>query len=609
MKYLFYLLLLLPFTLFAQTNHRDTLNYSLVSYRYEASFNSIDSSKTKTLEINLDDFQNYLPFNHLGNVGQALAPIVYDKPSFKGFNYAINHHSGYYFTPENVKFYTARTPYSSLFYATGAKNEQVFKGTVSFNPKKRWNVSANFNRIRSDGFYARQNTNDNFINLTSNYSTRNNRYKLLLGFIYNGTKTLENGGLIPDTDTLNTSTGTRLVDADRRDFQRSIFVTQYINLGDRLGDSILGYQIVPKSRVKLSSKYVNNQANYYDGNPASGLYETIYTDSAQTFEKIINKSVENEVSWKRIARKQRGIKDMLGVELLAKHQYVTVRQNTIDAAFNNFSFGGGVYNTYSNHDFMWNVDYIQTLNGYNRGDYRISGNIVKSLDTNRKHIAIHAAIGSQSPDFIYNSYESNNFAWTNSFNSSNYSTVGIVYKGKANNFALGLDYSVENQALYFDTLAQAQQFEGKLNVLKAYVLKNITLGNWHLNNKITYQNISTSAVLRLPELFLEHSLYYGRPLFNNVMDFQTGVSLFYTSAYYASTYNPAMGTFYIQNATLLGGYPALNFFVNVQVKNTRVFIKVDHLNAGLMANEYQLSNEYPMNGRAFKFGLSWRFFD
>jgi hypothetical protein len=85
--------------------------------------------------------------------------------------------------------------------------------------------------------------------------------------------------------------------------------------------------------------------------------------------------------------------------------------------------------------------------------------------------------------------------------------------------------------------------------------------------------------------------------------------VFYTSAYYANAYMPATGQFYIQTEKKYGDYPFIDFFINAQIKTVRIFIKVDHLNSGLMGNYYMLTPHYPMSDRAFKFGISWRFFD
>jgi hypothetical protein len=93
------------------------------------------------------------------------------------------------------------------------------------------------------------------------------------------------------------------------------------------------------------------------------------------------------------------------------------------------------------------------------------------------------------------------------------------------------------------------------------------------------------------------------------MRIEIGASVFYTSAYYANSYMPATGQFYLQNQQKYGNYPFIDFFLNVRVQTVRVFIKIDHLNSGYSGTNYIMTPHYPVNERAFKFGVSWKFFD
>ena len=72
---------------------------------------------------------------------------------------------------------------------------------------------------------------------------------------------------------------------------------------------------------------------------------------------------------------------------------------------------------------------------------------------------------------------------------------------------------------------------------------------------------------------------------------------------------PATGQFYLQSQNKLGNYPFVDFFLNAKIKSVRVFVKVDHLNSGLMGNNYMITPHYPYNDRMYKIGISWRFWD
>ena len=65
----------------------------------------------------------------------------------------------------------------------------------------------------------------------------------------------------------------------------------------------------------------------------------------------------------------------------------------------------------------------------------------------------------------------------------------------------------------------------------------------------------------------------------------------------------------LQYDTKYGNYPFIDFFINTKIKAVRAFFKIDHLNSGWIGNKYQMTPNYPMNDRAFKLGISWRFYD
>lgn len=579
-----------------------TLFYYEHQFEFSDSVNYFDNS--------LNNFQNYLERGHLGNSGlpynNLFSPVISNEPEF---NYSKNNYSNYFSSPQNIKFFNTRTPFTDLFYVLGSKKEQIFKMTFSYNVKKNWNVTADFHRIRSEGFYPRQNTNDNFLIVSSNFKSNNNRYYFLASIIYNNVKNAENGGMLDDS--VISSTGVHLSSAKRSTLNQSIFFKQYLNFGERSADTSKFNSIIPKSRLILTSMIENNILKYEDADPLSGYYPTIYFDSTKTYDSTFNYKIENELAWKRLNNnKYRGFKDIFGATFSVKQQLITVRQNEMDTAFNNISAGAEFYNTYSKNKFWWNISGKYTLSGYNKENYYTSATFKKAIKDSLNVLILKAEMNSQSPDFIYNHYSSNHFKWNNNFQQSQTSCLGIHFSALKYHFALGANVTNYTNLLFYDFAARATQYKVPVNVMTAFIKKEITLYNWHLNNKVIYQYVPEGiTAIRLPEYVLEHSLYYSTGMFKDVMNIQIGASLFYTSAYYANAYMPATALFYLQNEKKQGNYPFVDFFLNAQIKSVRIFFKIDHLNSGMAGSNYSLTPNYPMNTRAFKLGISWRFYD
>jgi hypothetical protein len=72
---------------------------------------------------------------------------------------------------------------------------------------------------------------------------------------------------------------------------------------------------------------------------------------------------------------------------------------------------------------------------------------------------------------------------------------------------------------------------------------------------------------------------------------------------------PSTGQFYEQTYKKIGNYPFIDVFLNMSVKQARMFVKVAHANAGLAGNTYYSAPGYPAADRTFIFGVSWIFFN
>jgi hypothetical protein len=616
MKILVFFLLLSTFgfsensdTLIFQKNKNSTIFFKSESFGNLDSINYIDMA--------LDNFQKSPNRNYLGNSGAADVGL-FNNYTFSqlGFNYSKNNFKNYFYTKENLKFFQTHTPYTDLFYLAGSKREQQFNMTFSHNVKENWNIAVNFFRIRSEGFYLRQKTNDNFISLTSNYRSKDNRYVILFGIMYNYVQNNENGGISNDSLFENGAIldkkllDINLQNANRANLNRSFFINQYFNFGKKTGDSLTNAIVNPYSRLLLSTLYEDNLLEYKDSNPTNDFYYNVFYDSISTYDSTYNLKFENELSWNRLDnKKHRGFRDLIGVGFSAKDQFIRVKQRDIDTTFNNIIFGGELYNMYSNRAFWWRFRVKYDLFGYNKNDYDLSASFKKMLFDSLATVAFNFSSHNYSPDFMYVNYSSNHFRWRNSFqkileNGADLNFSIVKYKF---NFAIG--YKEYTNSVYFDNYAVSRQYQGKVPVFSADLYKNFSFFNWHLNNSIRYQNVPDSTIIRLPKLVLEHSLFYENSLLKKALIIQIGASLFFVSEYYSNAYMPATAQFYLQDDKKYGNYPFIDFFINAKIKSVRMFFKIDHLNSGWMGNKYQITPGYPMNDRAFKLGISWRFDD
>lgn len=605
MKKILLLFLLFTHTVFAANN--DSLKvpkkvfplkyYTVNQFEYADSVSYLDNS--------LLDFQNYFPRNTLGNTGLAFNDFIYKTNTSFGFNYGKNNFENYFYTPSTLKFYNTRIPYTDLFAVFGAKKEQVFKMTLSYNIKKNWNITANFSRIKSIGFYEKQKTDHTFLALSSNYKTVNNRYMLLASAAFNRIKNEENGGFEKDTNVVGDVFNEVLRSAKNFVSNNNLFLKQYLNLGYRVNDTS---PIIPTSRFILTSFADEQSLKFVDTDPNDGHYDHYYyalntNDTSNVFK------LENELAWKRVDNLKRRWTDAIGIGASVKNQFVHVQQRKIDTTFNNFLVGAELSNLFSKNKFWWKLNASYGVKGYNKDDYAYSLVATKAFRDSLTRFTVNLKTTEHAPDFIYNEYATNHFKWTNQFEKVKEQTVAANLLINKYDLALGVNFTAYTNVLYFDTAALAQQYKGTVQVFSVVLKKNITFHNWHLNNKINYQLVPDSSVIRVPKFILQHALYYENDLFKNAMRLQIGFSVFYNTAYYANAFMPTNGQFYLQNKKEYGNYPIIDFFINAKIKVVNIFFKIDHLNSGFMGTNYTLTPNYFINTRAFKVGVSWKFWD
>jgi hypothetical protein len=607
----FFIIFLFPALLSAQDNDSVNLRTNHITSFFTAG--QFETDSVSYVNSSLSGFQNYLPHNHLGNAGLAIQPLIFSTiPSAFGFHYAPNHFRDYFYSSSDPLFFNTHSPFTDLRYIFGSKQEQSFKGTFSYNVKKNWNITANFFRIRSEGFYLKQGTNDNFITFSTNYRSKTNRYCLLAAITYNYVQNAENGGIRDDSVFENSGNSDKklmeinLQSAKMSFLQRNIFIRQYLNFGKKENDSSA---IIPGSRLILSSSLEDNLFRYKDEDPLSGFYSGIYHDSSSTNDSAYHFMLDNKLSWKRTDdQRHRGFADWFGIGVSIQHQLMKVKQWEIDSTFSNMIAGAELYNTYSKNKIWYSLSGNYCFSGYNENDILLQGSVKEGLKDSTASISLHFSSFEHAPDFIYHRYSSNHFTWNKELEKTKTSSAGVNFTSGKYRLAAGADISSIENPVYFDNFGIARQYIGTIPVVSAYLKKDFTLYNWHLDNAVNYQDVPDSTVIRLPQLVLQHSFYYEGSI-KKIMRIQLGASVYFTSAYYADAYMPATAQFYLQSEKKYGNYPFMDVFLNARVKTVRIFIKVDHLNSGWTKNTYMLTPHYPMNGRAFKLGISWRFYD
>ena len=218
---------------------------------------------------------------------------------------------------------------------------------------------------------------------------------------------------------------------------------------------------------------------------------------------------------------------------------------------------------------------------------------------------------SKTPDFNKLLYQSDylNYNWQTDFTNEEISTAGIEFKTTKWG-DLKASYHLIDNYTYFDESSKPVQATETLNYIKVKASKAFTYKKFTLDNTVMYQNVSKGeAFFRVPEVVTRNTFYYSSYVFKGKpMYLQTGVTVKYFTSYKANAYNPLLSEFVLQNDTEIGNFPVVDFFANAQIRRTRIFLKVENLNASFTGRTYYSAPNYPYRDLTVRFGVVWNWF-
>jgi hypothetical protein len=609
----------------AQKATTDTNSFPVDSTKFfhftEDNFAYGKTASYQQLRNDLDGFQNFRERHaNTGNAGSPQKELYLPAISPETFRSRPSTFNYFGYTKNNRRFYDSERPYTKLQLILGQKEELNVGMTHAHPFGKNCNVALGFNRVRSAGFYQRQNTNNTSINLNGWYRAPGKRYTVLSDVYWTIIKVAENGGIAHDSDFQFRQLDRRLVEvklsaAENRQQMRGAWVKQYWSFG-AIGDTIsdrndtVNYRtnIYPSWAIVHTVGIYDEKYVYYDRDPRAGFYANVLRDTLVTNDSTYTWKVENGLWLERFQlHDKNALRQMFG-KIGVRHESGEIFNDTIYKHFSNFLIDGNLdYRKATRFITEANLKAWYVLNGYNKGDYFIHAHFGKAMK-----YSIAAEQKRQHPDFIYSHYSGNHFAWINEFfpsTQTDATATGLKFFGKSNLVAFTAGFHNYARPVYFNKSSLPAQLAGSVNAISGRLY--VSLGSKSIKSKtdISWNKLPASSPIRLPEFVVRQSLYGNFRLFKKALQLQAGIDATWLSSFDGDKYNPNISQFYIQDSTSIGNYLFLDAWVSIKIKPVRVFVKADHVNAGMFGRKYYLIPGYPQNDFALKFGLSWVFND
>jgi len=222
-----------------------------------------------------------------------------------------------------------------------------------------------------------------------------------------------------------------------------------------------------------------------------------------------------------------------------------------------------------------------------------------------------AEFTSKSPDFNKQLYQSDykDYNWQNNFGNEKITIFGGAFNSEKW-ASVEASYNVIDNYTYFNEASKPEQATETLNYFKVKLLKAFTYKKFTLDNTVMYQSVvSGEDFFRVPTWVTRNTLLFSTAVFKgDPLYFQTGVTFSYFSAYKMNAYNPLISEFNLQNTDEIGNFPMLDFFVNLRIQRTRVYLQLENFSAGFTGRNYYSAPTYPYRDLTFRIGLVWNFF-
>jgi len=595
------------------------------------------ATRTLALDTSLHNVQNYSPLYQptsptigLGSLGIAYRDLLFNPSKTIGFDAGFHALDRYLMTQDDIKYYRARSPYTELYYVNGSFQEQMLRVTHSQNIKPNWNIGANYNRIGSEGFYTNQDADHLNAALFTWYESPGKRYNLLANALFNTIKAGENGSTPNDSVFLDESSIRK--DAEYVRFsetgnnrprqtwkQKSFFLKQsyYIGRMDSLKSDSLGTQILPTQRVSHAITYTTDRYKFFRNEPDlfGALPNISVPDSTVTNDSTMVNNLRNEFTYSFYLRgKTVGfLKNEVKLDLGLQHDLYHYEQKDFRENFQNITLSAGIGYRFSDRVNI-EAELRQIAQGRNAGDFLYEANTSFLLSKSLGRIVLGAYSQNKSPEQMYERVDYQFHQWDRSFDRTKINNLSFLYDNASVGLLAKAEYFLVSNYLYYKETATEKQIEpaqlgNSINLLKLTVGKNFKFGNLHLDNFVVYQKTDYQDVLRTPEIYSYHSLYFALNLFK-VLDTRFGFDVRFNTPYQNPAYSINTSQFYNDSQPVeFSTEPIVDAWIKANLRRTSLFVKYDYANQGLLSKGFYTVKRYPMQDALLKFGLSWKFYN
>ena len=614
-----------------------------------------------TLTINKDYHFNYLrkdyfellPFANSGETFNKLGYDFQDQKIIPDIGARAKHYG--YMEEDEIGYYEVPSPLTELFFKTVFEQGQLVDALITVNTAPRLNITLAHKAFRSLGNYINTLGGGTNLRFTSQYTTKNYRYRQRSHFAAQRLENQANGGL----DSLSVYYFEKAIDELEYDgFLDRSRLTNNANTNNTLigrryyldhqYDAKLGGNDKMKNYEKPKVLTIGHKFNFegkhfdYNNSSSNSFFGTVSGTSTFAIRNSLD-VMDNEVY--AIYHEKNLGELKAGLRLIQWDYSIKLPENTKDPE-NPFDYGPNPTEIKANQlalSAYWKKTFLKfdfKAEGYFSAVKEYSSQFISGALSRDFENGISAkaklSLRSQAPNFNFFLHRSNflEYDWYNPSlknqltNSLNFSFVHPKWGTLEGQYELLNNYTyfrnlkpVLRKISYYSAISKKEeellvapeQYEGTIGYLKLRFSQQLDFWKFTWANTAQYQQVSHDGdidfkPLNVPEWNLRSSFLFSSQLFNKALYLQTGVTAQYFTDFYADRYSPHLGEFVSQNHTKIGKYPRLDFFINAKIQQTRLFLKYEHFNSDMTGYNFYSAPFTPYRDSSIRFGLVWNFF-
>ncbi len=556
-----------------------------------------------------------------------------------------------YFEKEDIQYFNVQTPFTELFAKSTFEQGQILDALVSLNLTPEYNFMLAHKGYKSLGKYQSARARGNQFRFSSNYKSKNNSTIWRMHFTSQNIFNKENGGL--DSDSIyffEQATDYFVVDASGQPIINEDGSNEMIYYDGYLDRSRLGTMIFAENSLYSKRFYSDFKKNVFKNKNKESLLAIGY-EFTHEYKKI--EYIDNHTGRLFGETNESTIKDKSRMYFQENKVYLESYLNKLGELYLSLSLvkWDNSYKDYeeelsdlilelnknqTNINIKWTkilpkisfeFEYGNTLKSElssNLLKLNISLIPLKNINTN---ISISKSVRSPNFNFILFRSAYNSYNWYNeSLKNEEISNAQFEISYKKLLKITADYYTLDNYTFFkenanslngeIDLYRFASPFQAPSNI-KYYKIKlenHNKIGKFALINTVQYQkkeqNIELDELetLNVPEWLTRNTLLYSTDLLNKALFLQTGITFNYFTKFFADYYNPLLSELVTQNYKQIGDYPRLDFFINAKIQQTRIFVKVEHLNSSSTGYDFYSDPFNPYRDLSVRFGVVWNFF-